>query len=899
VTAILTYALFFGLSLPSLRRGQPHTRWWAKLAQVFPLFFVFVVVWPHVTVPCSVELGRDMPEVPPSTLRDMASAIESTVRTGVVSNSATDTPRSLRPVHPKAHGCVKATLFTPYRLPAKFRFGIFSEDAWSGITMEEVHERHPGIQLGGSKAWTAFVRFSNGAMPKTSEDGVRVMFPDSTPDVRGMAVKVLLHSNHSEHMSLTEEEIASHATDRNTQDFVSITSDYFALQSVVDYADFIRAVGSGHASEMLKWILPRGFSWADMKASYSRVRTLWLANRMNRDGAAAFNPLAFNYFSAVPCTLHTIHRLKSWSSVSSFFLLACLDADRLGPEAQAASSLHRSPVAVKMRWQPCQTQRRPGQRPEQAVPRLLVLLFEPVKTGLNTIARWLYSFCCFLTSRSEDADWHLFSRPPLTSQDREAEVAAGNPENFLRINMQNTLHPRHKTGHTSPTFLLSDLSATDPEHGACFDLLLQDQSDACVNPIEDSTVPWTGAWIRAARLLIPHQTFLAQTQVEACENMSFNPWHSLAQHRPLGAINKLRRNAYLTAAKARRALNQVGPNFNGTVYTGNELDPSNAIANGELFGNAASYSYSISPPPFQALPKHIAHLPAHEEMDQSISLNMRRLIIATQMASTYPQRKLSAEFHTPQDYANLLLGGADEPAYPNTNQLRSGRMRPHYHVNESIWTQDIWWAQQFIQGVNPMVIQKLQSLSQLQSVQGLRNLSADIIRSDIAEVLSGRSSLHSLDQLVHAGRLFLVDYESMRDLITYEQRVLYAPMVLFFLSDISDRTLLPLLIQLERGAESVLYFPPKQFRNNDPIDWSDQTSMTWLFARMHVSSADAVMHQLIYHLLETHLVMEPVIIATHRAFAADHVIRRLLRQHFNGTLGTSKACAARHGSRVC
>jgi hypothetical protein len=38
---------------------------------------------------------------------------------------------------------------------------------------------------------------------------------------------------------------------------------------------------------------------------------------------------------------------------------------------------------------------------------------------------------------------------------------------------------------------------------------------------------------------------------EECEAMAFSPWNALAEHRPMGGINRLRRAVYL-ASQARR-----------------------------------------------------------------------------------------------------------------------------------------------------------------------------------------------------------------------------------------------------------------------------------------------------------------------------------------------------------
>ena len=41
--------------------------------------------------------------------------------------------------------------------------------------------------------------------------------------------------------------------------------------------------------------------------------------------------------------------------------------------------------------------------------------------------------------------------------------------------------------------------------------------------------------------------------VEHCEMLAFSPWHSLADHQPLGGINRLRRKVYSDEAEHRGA----------------------------------------------------------------------------------------------------------------------------------------------------------------------------------------------------------------------------------------------------------------------------------------------------------------------------------------------------------
>jgi hypothetical protein len=95
------------------------------------------------------------------------------------------------------------------------------------------------------------------------------------------------------------------------------------------------------------------------------------------------------------------------------------------------------------------------------------------------------------------------------------------------------------------------------KHGACFDFLIQFQTNPNRMPVEDPTVEWTSPFYKVATLNIPPQTIDSPEQVQFCENLSFTPWHSLPEHRPLGGINRPRKQIYEELAKLRQKLNGV------------------------------------------------------------------------------------------------------------------------------------------------------------------------------------------------------------------------------------------------------------------------------------------------------------------------------------------------------
>ncbi|WPD22444.1 MAG: catalase family protein [Candidatus Electrothrix scaldis] len=81
-----------------------------------------------------------------------------------------------------------------------------------------------------------------------------------------------------------------------------------------------------------------------------------------------------------------------------------------------------------------------------------------------------------------------------------------------------------------------------------FDFTVQRQSDPEQMPIEDTSVPWDeqqSVPVKLATLRIKKQKVSKDSALERhCEAMSFNPWHALKEHRPLGGINRLRKAVY-------------------------------------------------------------------------------------------------------------------------------------------------------------------------------------------------------------------------------------------------------------------------------------------------------------------------------------------------------------------
>jgi hypothetical protein len=110
--------------------------------------------------------------------------------------------------------------------------------------------------------------------------------------------------------------------------------------------------------------------------------------------------------------------------------------------------------------------------------------------------------------------------------------------------------PRSRTD----TYLRDAMRARLAEGEAVFDFMVQFQTDARRMPIEDASVEWKreeSPYVPVARIRIPPQGVDDPARDAAGERMAFNPWHCLAEHRPLGSMNRARREIYAEMAAFR------------------------------------------------------------------------------------------------------------------------------------------------------------------------------------------------------------------------------------------------------------------------------------------------------------------------------------------------------------
>jgi hypothetical protein len=159
------------------------------------------------------------------------------------------------------------------------------------------------------------------------------------------------------------------------------------------------------------------------------------------------------------------------------------------------------------------------------------LLYSPVHA--NPLEVQYYSNVPFLLGPDQAVQYSLKPCSPARTK-----IPRRPGENYLRAAMIRTLDAEEWT----------------------LDFMVQVQTDPFRMPIENASVKWPESispYIPVARLRLPVQRFDSDEQLAFADVLRYNPWHSLAEHKPLGNSNRARRQMYWELAQLRQAMNQV------------------------------------------------------------------------------------------------------------------------------------------------------------------------------------------------------------------------------------------------------------------------------------------------------------------------------------------------------
>jgi len=165
-----------------------------------------------------------------------------------------------------------------------------------------------------------------------------------------------------------------------------------------------------------------------------------------------------------------------------------------------------------------------------------IMQFLWTKTQTSPLEGDYFSCVPYLLGEGQAMQYSFRSK--LETRTRVPRLPRRPPDNYLRDAMVATLAKR------------------DVE----FDILLQVQTDPFRMPIENNGVLWPPKLSRrvpAALLRIPKQRFDSPEQLDFARVLTFNPWHCIAEHRPLGNQSRARKRMYSELSRLRQEMNQV------------------------------------------------------------------------------------------------------------------------------------------------------------------------------------------------------------------------------------------------------------------------------------------------------------------------------------------------------
>ena len=102
---------------------------------------------------------------------------------------------------------------------------------------------------------------------------------------------------------------------------------------------------------------------------------------------------------------------------------------------------------------------------------------------------------------------------------------------------------------------------------------MQFQTDVKTTSIEDGLDQWTEEEtpsIHVANIILPKQIIRDDKQDQFCDQLKFNPWHSLEVHKPMSDSGQARFFVYKESASGRSQGSQVEPI--GNEFIGNLIN---------------------------------------------------------------------------------------------------------------------------------------------------------------------------------------------------------------------------------------------------------------------------------------------------------------------------------------
>lgn len=294
-----------------------------------------------------------------------------------------------------------------------------------------------------------------------------------------------------------------------------------------------------------------------------------------------------------------------------------------------------------------------------------------------------------------------------------------------------------------------------------------------------------------------------------------------------------------------------------------------------------------TPPQLQAiLPRHVVSLPKMEAFESTkigALVTRAHVFLRSQLPLVARLDEDPSEAFADVGYDVFKAFFGDTDLFPMPRGILS--------EEADFWKEDEVFADQFLNGCNPTVIEKPRSIDQVNAQMPieLRQMSAPLPDGRCIEKLLKEDSLFWADYRVLNNTKISENVDEVSGAFTnsihFDEVGQYEPMTKYFYAPF-----VAFYKKKETGRLGVLGITLTRFREKGNVVYSQQTCENtpniYTFAKMHVACADNQTHQFYYHLGRCHLSFEPFGVAVRNVFqfgdetAQSHAVGRLLAPHF-------------------
>lgn len=281
------------------------------------------------------------------------------------------------------------------------------------------------------------------------------------------------------------------------------------------------------------------------------------------------------------------------------------------------------------------------------------------------------------------------------------------------------------------------------------------------------------------------------------------------------------------------------------------------------------------------LPKHVLSLPK----DEAFSSDKIGKVAARAHEFLRSQMPLIARLDEDPKVAFRDIGYDIFKAFFGDNDLFP-MPRGILSKESDFWKDDECFADQYLNGCNPTIIEKPKSMEQVNN----------FMPKELFAVCDEYN--RSIEQLFKAGELYWADYSILTtqgiaealdkksgaytnsiffDFAPKMTKYFYAPFVAFYKNKSGRLRVLGIVLTRSKTKTNFVY-NAKTCISNPNI---------YVLAKMHVACADNQLHQFYFHLGRCHLVFEPFGVAVRNVFkfgseiANEHAVGKLLQPHFH------------------